>query len=115
MSIAKKAGSWSAPSSSKLVPVAPESYASNVAKKRKRLAKAFARPLDKKIKGASAFRVKLSMRDDEYLQLLDLQRRLAGQRGAVKKGELLRAGLRRLAELDADDFQQALAAISAVG
>jgi hypothetical protein len=95
-----------------MVPVAPESYGRYggiQAKKRKRLAKAFSRPLDKKLKDARAIRVKLSVRADEQAQLLGLQLRLAGQGVRARKGELLRAGLRLLATLDDADFQAALA------
>jgi hypothetical protein len=100
--------------SSKLVPATPESSGASPAKKRKRLAKAFTRPLDKKLKDAGRVRVKISVFKDEYAQLVDLQQRLAAQGVSVKKGELLRAGLLLLATLDDGDFNEALARVPAI-
>ena len=91
--------------SGKLVPAAPE----RLAKKRKRLAKAFPRPLDKKLRDAERVREKFSLLADEYAQLVALKQRLAAQGVSVKKGELLRAGLLLLTTLDDGELQAALA------
>jgi hypothetical protein len=101
--------------SSKLVPAAPESSGASAAKKRKRLAKAFSRPLDKKFKDSGRVRVKVSVLNDEHEQLLGLQQRLARQGIVVKKSELLRAGLLLLDALDDGEFQLALAKVPAIG
>lgn len=94
--------------SSKLVPAAPESSGVRV-KKRKRLAKVFSRPLDKKLRDIERVRVKVSLLADEQVQLADLKQRLAAQGVRVKKGELLGAGLLLLASLDDSELQAALA------
>ena len=107
----KKSGS-SVPgkiASSKLVPAAPE----RLAKKRKRLAKAFPRPLDKKLRDAERVREAFLLPADEHAQLVALKRRLAAQGVRVKKGELLRAGLQLLDTLDDGDLQAALARLAA--
>ena len=90
--------------SSKLVPAAPEPLAKN----RKRLAKAFPRPLDKKLKEVERVREKFTLLADEYAQLAVLKQRLAVQGVSVKKSELLRAGLSLLAALDDSELQAAL-------
>ena len=94
--------------SSKLVPAAPEPLAKN----RKRLAKAFPRPLDKKLKEAERVREKFTLLADEYAQLAVLKERLAVQGVSVKKSELLRAGLLLLAALDDSELQAALARLA---
>ena len=94
--------------SSKLVPAAPEPLAKN----RKRLAKAFARPLDKKLKEVERVREKFTLLADEYAQLAVLKQRLAVQGVSVKKSELLRAGLSLLAALDDSELQAALARLA---
>ena len=91
--------------SSKLVPAAPEALAKN----RKRLAKAFPRPLDKKLKESERGREKLTLLAEEYAQLVELKQRLAAQGVSVKKSELLRAGLLLLASLEDGELQAALA------
>lgn len=94
--------------SSKLVPAAPEPLAKN----RKRLAKAFPRPLDKKLKEVERVREKFTLLADEYAQLAVLKQRLAVQGVSVKKSELLRAGLLLLAALDDSELQAALARLA---
>ena len=94
--------------SSKLVPAAPEPLAKN----RKRLAKAFPRPLDKKLKEVERVREKFTLLADEYARLAALKQRLAAQGASVKKSELLRAGLLLLAELDDSELQAALARLA---
>ena len=96
----------------KLVPVAPER--ANVAKKRKRLAKAFPRPLDKQLrKQQQSVREKFAIPAPEYEQLLDLKARLTEQGMPVKKSELVRAGLMLLAALDDDALKAMLARLPA--
>ena len=71
--------------------------------KRKRLAKAFVRPLDKtRQKGADNDWVKESFKlpATEYAQLGELKKRLRAQHLNVKKSELLRASLRLLCAQD---------------
>lgn len=94
--------------SSKLVPAAPEPLAKN----RKRLAKAFPRPLDKKLKEVERVREKFTLLADEYAQLAVLKQRLAVHGVSVKKSELLRAGLLLLAALDDSELQAALARLA---
>lgn len=94
--------------SSKLVPAAPEPLAKN----RKRLAKAFPRPLDKKLKEVERVREKFTLLADEYAQLAVLKQRLVVHGVSVKKSELLRAGLSLLAALDDSELQAALARLA---
>ena len=102
------------PESSPLVPASPESSGDAPANKRKRLAKAFPRPLDRELAQSGRVRVKFSVRDDEYMQLVELQQRLAAQGVVVKKGALLRAGLRLLAAQDDDACRSSLAELAAI-
>ena len=95
--------------SSKLVPAAPEA----LAKKRTRLAKVFPRPLDKKLKEVERVREKFTLPADEYAQLAALKQRLAVHGVAVKKSELLRAGLQMLVSLDDSALQATLAKLPA--
>ena len=94
----------------KLVPATPELNAPQ-AKKRKRLAKAFPRPLDKALRSVTLVRDKYTLSEDEYAQLLDMKERLAAQGVPVKKGELLRAGLLLLAGLEEGDLKTLLATL----
>lgn len=80
-----------------------------MAGKRRRLAKAFARPLDKKLRDAERVRVTVSVRADEYALLVALQRFLAERGLRVKKSALLCAGLQRLARCSDEEFLGALA------
>lgn len=97
----------------KLVPAAPER--ANVAKKRKRLAKAFRRPLDKQLRKQQTVREKFALPASEYEQLLDLKARLAEKGSPVKKSELVRAGLMLLAALDDDELTAVLTRLPASG
>lgn len=97
----------------KLVPVAPER--ANVAKKRKRLAKAFPRPLDKQLRKQQTVREKFLIPAFEYEQLLDLKARLSERGSTVKKSELVRAGLMLLAALDEDELAAVLARVPVSG
>lgn len=101
-----KAARPAAVRSTKLVPASPESTG-NTAKKRKRLAKAFPRPLDKKLRKQLVVREKFSIPALEYEQLLEVRTRLAGLGMTVKKSEIVRAGLVQLAALD-DEALKAL-------
>ncbi|MFZ4538690.1 hypothetical protein [Propionivibrio sp.] len=113
MATVKKAGTpvQSKSSTSNLPPAAPEL----VARKRKRLAKAFSRPLDKKLKKPELVREKLSMTEGESAQLAELKQRLVVQGIAIKKSELLRAGLMLIATLDDDALKDLLAKVTATG
>lgn len=94
------------------MPAAPERTAT-IGKKRKRLAKAFPRPLDKKLRKQHAVREKFSIPVLEYDQLLELKARLAEQGVAVKKSELVRAALLQLGSLDDDELKTLLARLPA--
>ena len=100
--------------STKLVPASPESTG-NTAKKRKRLAKAFPRPLDKQLRKQQTVREKFALPASEYEQLLDLKARLAERGSPVKKSELVRAGLMLLAALDDDELTAVLTRLPASG
>ena len=84
-----------------------------VAKKRKRLAKVFKRPLDKTLRKVQQVHEKFSMPEDEIGQLLELKQRLADQGLPVKKSELVRAGLMWLTTLNDSDLKAMLAKIQA--
>ena len=96
----------------KLVPASPESSV-NAAKKRKRLAKVFPRPLEKKLRQKSVVREKFAIPALEYDQLLELKARLAGLGVTVKKSEIVRAGLAQISELDDDALKLLLAKLPA--
>lgn len=73
-------------------PAMPETSAP--AKKRKRLAKAFSRPLDKVLrKQAEPVRERFTLLRGEYDQLVRIKKQLADQGVEVKKSDLLRAAL----------------------
>ena len=96
----------------KLVPASPESTG-NAAKTRKRLAKAFPRPLDKKLRKQLVVREKYSIPALEYDQLLELKTRLAGLGVTVKKSEIVRAGLVQLSVLDDEALKALIAKLPA--
>lgn len=89
--------------------------ASTPAKKRKRLAKVFKRPLDKTLRNVQPVREKFSMPEVEYVQLLELKQRLSDQGLPVKKSELVRAGLVLLSSLGDDELKGMLTKIQALG
>ena len=97
----------------RMMPSAPETGSAHP-KKRKRLAKAFKRPLDKKLRSTQVLREKYSLLADEYEQLLALKKRLSDQGLPVKKGDLLRAGLALLVALDDDDLKGVVATIVSI-
>ena len=94
-------------------PMAPE--AGGVAKKRKRLAKVFKRPLDKALRNVALVREKFSLPELEYEQLLALKQQLSDLGLPVKKSELVRAGLLLLAELDELERKEAVLKVQALG
>ncbi len=100
-------------SAKQMVPVAPE-VRGTAPKKRKRLAKAFSRPLDKTLRSGQVVREKFSLPKDEYARLVELKERLSDDGLAVKKSELIRAGLMLLAALEDDDLKGIVAKVSAV-
>jgi hypothetical protein len=95
-----------ASSGKKLVPATPE--AGGAVKKRKRLAKAFDRPLEKKSKKDEMVRDKFSLPESEYARLVKLKQQLLAQGIDVKKSEILRAGLAWLVTLDEQALGEAV-------
>jgi len=79
--------------------------------KRKRLSKAFLRPLDKKFKRGAVVRDCFSFPEIEYEHLVALKRRLLADGIEIKKSELLRAGLALLVSLDDDELKSLLAKV----
>jgi hypothetical protein len=116
MNTLKKAGTpvQTESATNQLVPVAPEA-SGTVSKKRKRLAKAFSRPLDKTLRTNQLVREKFSMPEGEFAKLLDLKQRLAEQGVVVKKSDLVRAGLMLLAALEDDDLKGVVETVPSVG
>ncbi|MEO8409864.1 MAG: hypothetical protein ABI478_04785 [Propionivibrio sp.] len=100
--------------SEKLVPAAPEPLR-GASKKRKRLAKAFKRPLDKKLKNGGTVRETFTLAPADLVQLAELKQRLMIQGLNVKKSELARAGLLLLATLDDADLTVVLDNIRSSG
>jgi PAB1-binding protein PBP1 len=96
-----------------LVPGAPEAKKAGT-NKRKRLSKAFSRPLDKKIKEAMLVRERFVFPEDEYAQLAEMKKRLSEQGMDVKKSALLRAGFMLLSALDEDALKEILSRVPSV-
>jgi hypothetical protein len=96
--VAGKAVSAEAEPLKKLVPANPERKKPS-ANKRKRLSKAFSRPLDKTLRHDQVVRDRISFPELEYDQLVELKKNLTDQGMVVKKSQLVRAGLLLLAEL----------------
>ena len=94
--------------------MAPE-VGGGVAKKRKRLAKVFKRPLDKTLRSVSLVREKYSIPEGEYEQLLAMKQRLSDLGLPLKKSELVRASLLLLAELDEVELKEAVLKVQALG
>ena len=99
-----------AQSASPLIPATPEA-SSTSSDMRTRLSKAFSRPLDKKLKKATLIRDSFTFPKGEYAQLSLLKKRLAEQGSAVKKSELIRAGLILLSALDDNNLKAILAKV----
>jgi RNase H-fold protein (predicted Holliday junction resolvase) len=95
---------------SALVPGAPEQKKAS-GDKRKRLSKAFLRPLDKKFKRGALVRDCFSFPEAEYAHLVDLKKRLLGEGVDIKKSELLRAGLVLLSSMDDEEMKVLLAKV----
>lgn len=84
-------------------------------KRRKKLAKAFARPLDKILKNKSApVDVRCTFPAGEYEQLVRIKRQLAERGIKVRKRDLLRAGLMLLSVQSDEDLQRLLTGLSAL-
>ena len=94
--------------------MAPEA-GGGAAKKRKRLAKVFKRPLDKTLRNVSLVREKFSLPEGEYEQLLEMKQRLSDLGLPVKKSELVRAGLLLLVGLDEIELKEAALKVQALG
>lgn len=93
-----------------LVPGLPEQK-KTAGDKRKRLSKAFLRPLDKKLKRSAVVRDCFSFPDVEYAHLVALKKRLLAEGIEIKKSELLRAGLALLVSLDEAELRILLAKV----
>ena len=86
------------------------------ASKRKRLAKAFPRPLEKARKKREGQRhPRFALLPEDIERLARLKRELAAQGIAVKKSELIRAGLAVLASQPVEECKAAVAALPAAG
>ena len=111
MPVQKTALAASAPSLPPLVP--EDAQRPPAAGKRRRLAKAFDRPLDKSLREPDRVRLKVTLREEDYATLVDLQQRVADAGLHVKKSALLSASLRLLATYDDAEFVQALKRLGA--
>ncbi len=89
-----------------LVPDTPEAKKTG-GNKRKRLSKAFSRPLDKELRQEQVVRDRFTLPEIEYARLVELKKYLSDQGVDVKKSQLVRAGLLLLSEL-ADDALKGL-------
>jgi hypothetical protein len=96
----------------KITPATPESKAPASAG-RKRLSKAFARPLDKKLAKTKLVRDRFTIPETEYEQLVELKKRLSALGFSIKKSELVRAGLLLLGAMDDTKLKAATAKLSA--
>ena len=96
-----------------VVPTLPETPAP--AKKRKRLAKAFSRPLDKVLrKQAEPVRERFTLLRGEYDQLVRIKKQLADQGVEVKKSDLLRAALSLLSVKSDEEIKALLTVLPAL-
>jgi hypothetical protein len=95
----------------KITPATPESK-TPASTGRKRLSKAFARPLDKKATKIRLVRDRFTIPESEYEQLAQLKKRLSTLGFAIKKSELLRAGLLQLVAMDDAKLKAATAKLS---
>lgn len=98
----------------KLVPANPERKKPS-SSKRKRLSKAFSRPLDKTLRHEQVVRDRISFPELEYDQLVELKKNLTDQGLVVKKSQLVRAGLLLVAELSDAELKALLEKVPAVG
>ena len=97
----------------KLVPGNPKRK--KPSSKRKRLSKAFTRPLDKTLRHEQVVRDRISFPEVEYDQLVELKKNLTDQGLVVKKSQLVRAGLLLVAELSDVELKALLEKVPAVG
>lgn len=89
------------------VPATPES--SVPAKKRKRLSKAFSRPLDKILmKQAKPVRERFTLLRGEYDQLVRIKKQLADQGVEARKSDLVRAALSLLSAKSDEEIKALL-------
>ena len=89
------------------VPATPES--SEPAKKRKRLSKAFSRPLDKILmKQAKPVRERFTLLRGEYDQLVRIKKQLADQGVEARKSDLVRAALSLLSAKSDEEIKALL-------
>ncbi|MDR1276726.1 MAG: hypothetical protein LBL72_10165 [Candidatus Accumulibacter sp.] len=72
----------------------------NETPRKRRLSKAFPRPLDKKVRQSGFVRDSFTFPEAEYLYLDDLKKRLRAEGVNLRKSDLLRAGLSLLFALD---------------
>ncbi len=110
--VAAKAAAKSAgkPSKKALPAATPEA---KDAPKRKRLSKAFARPLDKQRN--TVVRDCFTFPEVEYAYLVELKKRLQAEGVDIKKSELLRAGLVLLSTLEDAEMKELLAKVPRIG
>lgn len=97
-----------APRARKLTPSAPETKAP-ASTRRKKLSKVFSRPLDKKPAKMKLVRDRFTIPEAEYEQLVQIKKRLSVLGIAVKKSQLVRAGLLQLAAMDDEKLKAATA------
>ena len=110
----KKDVTAEAESAKKLVPANPERKKPS-SSKRKRLSKAFSRPLDKTLRHDQVVRDRISFPEVEYDQLVELKKNLTDRGLVVKKSQLVRAGLLLLSALTDDELKALLEKVPAVG
>ncbi|MDR2508474.1 MAG: hypothetical protein LBD67_10915 [Candidatus Accumulibacter sp.] len=84
------------------LPAEPEK---NAGRKRRRLTKAFSRPLDKKVRKSGVVRDVFTFPEADYRCLVELKERLLAQGIKVKKSRLLQAGFALLFALGEDELK----------
>ena len=112
--VASSVAITAADASAVLVPATPETKKSS-GHKRKRLSKAFSRPLDKTLKKDTLVRERFTIPAVEFVQFALLKKRMADQGLVVKKSELVRAGLVLLSSLGDEDLNELMVTILPVG
>ena len=92
--------------------LAPAPVQGTQGKKRKRLAKAFTRPLDKVLRKAKEpVRERFTLLEAEYEQLVRTKKQLAAQGLSVKKSDLIRVGLVLLSTKTEEELRVLLGAL----
>ena len=84
------------------LPAEPEK---NAGRKRRRLTKAFSRPLDKKVRKTGVVRDAFTFPEADYRCLVELKERLLANGIKVKKSQLLQAGFALLFSLGEDELK----------